>query len=60
MRRVAVNSVVRKSMLFSNVIVEITFPRRPLVFSWSCSEVSAGVSDVHCNPTRYTVAIYIT
>ena len=35
-----------KSVMFSNVIIEITFPRRPLVFSQSCCEVSASLSDV--------------
>ena len=32
--------------MFSNEILEITFPRRPLVFSQSCCEVSASLSDV--------------
>ena len=32
--------------MFSNVIIEITFPRRPLVFSQPCCEVSASLSDV--------------
>ena len=39
MRRVPVNSVVRKSVMFSNVIVDIAFPRRSFVFSQSNCEV---------------------
>ena len=35
-----------KSVMFSNVIIEITFPRRPLVFSQPCCEVSASLSNV--------------
>ena len=46
MRRVPVNTVVRKSVMFSNVIVDIAFPRRSFVFSQSSCEVSAGVTDI--------------
>ena len=44
--RVPVDSVVRKSMMFSNVIVDITISRRSFVFSQSCLEVPASLSDV--------------
>ena len=44
--RVPVDSVVRKSMMFSNVIVDITVSRRSFVFSQSCLEVPASLSDV--------------
>ena len=33
-------------MIFGNMIVDITFPRRSSVFSQSCCEVSASLSDV--------------
>ena len=33
-------------MMFSNVIVDITISRRSLVFSQSCLEVPASLSDV--------------
>ena len=46
MRRVSVNSVVRKSVMFSDVIVDIAFPRRSFVFSQSTCEVSASLTDV--------------
>ena len=46
LRRVSVNSVVRKSVMFSNVIVDIAFPRRSFVFSQSSCEVSASLTDV--------------
>ena len=46
MRRVPVNSVVRKSVMFSNVIVDIAFPRRSPLFSQSSSEVSASLTEV--------------
>ena len=46
MRRVPVNSVVRKSVMFSNVIVDIAFPQRFFVFSQSSCEVSASLTDV--------------
>ena len=44
--RVPVNSVVRKLMMFSNVIVYITISRHSFVFSQSCLEVPASLSDV--------------
>ena len=44
--RVPVDSVVRQSMMFSNVIVDITISRRSFVFSQSCLEVPASLSDV--------------
>ena len=44
--RVPVDSVVRKSMMFSNVIVDITISRRWFVFSQYCVEVPASLSDV--------------
>ena len=44
--RVPVDSVVRKSMMFSNVIVDITISRRSFVFSQSRLEVRASLSDV--------------
>ena len=43
--RVPVDSVVRKLMMFSNVIVDITISRRSFVFSQSCL-VPAILSDV--------------
>ena len=43
---VPVDTVVRKSMMFSNVIVDITISRRSFVFSQSCLEVPASLSDV--------------
>ena len=46
MRRVPVNSVVCKSVMFSIVIVDIAFPRRLFVFSQSGCEVSASLTDV--------------
>ena len=46
MHRVPVNSVVRKSVMFSGVIVDIAFPRRSFVFSQSSCEVSASLTDV--------------
>ena len=46
MRRVPVNSVVRKSVMFSNVIVDIAFPQRFFVFSQSSCGVSASLTDV--------------
>ena len=46
MHRVPVNSVVCKSLMFSNVIVDITFPCRLFVFSQSSCEVSASLTDV--------------
>ena len=41
-----VNSVVRESGMFSNVIVDIAFPRRSFVRSQSSFEVSASLTDV--------------
>ena len=46
LRRVPVNSVVLKSVMFSNVIVDIAFPQRLFVFSQSSFEVSASLTDV--------------
>ena len=46
LRRVPVDSVVCNSMMFSNVIVDITISRRSFVFSQSCLEVPASLSDV--------------
>ena len=38
--------MVRKSVLFSNVIVDTAFPRRSFVFSQSGCEVSASLTNV--------------
>ena len=38
--------MVRKSVMFSNVIDDIAFPRRLFVFSQSSCEVSASFTDV--------------
>ena len=38
--------MVRKPVMFSNVIVDIAFPRRSFVFSLSSCEVSASLTDV--------------
>ena len=38
--------MVRKSVLFGNVIVDIAFPHRSFVFSQSGCEVSASLTDV--------------
>ena len=38
--------MVRKSLLFSNVTVDIAFPRRSFVFSQSGCEVSASFTGV--------------
>ena len=46
LRRVPVNSVFRKSVMFSNVVVDIAFPRRSFMFSQSNCEVSASLTDV--------------
>ena len=46
MRRDLVNNVVRKSVIFSNVIVNIVFRCRSFVFSQSSFEVSASLTDV--------------
>ena len=44
--RVPVDSVVCKSMMFSNVIVDITISRLSFVFSQSCLEIPASLSNV--------------
>ena len=41
-----IHSVVRKSVMFSNVIIDIAFPRRSFVFGQSSCEVSASLTDV--------------
>ena len=46
MRRVPVSSVVRKSVMFSNMIVGIAFLRRSFVFSQSSCKVFASLTDV--------------
>ena len=62
LRRVPVNSEVRKSVMFSNVIVFIAFPCRSFVLSKSNCEVSTSLTDVrsvavgaidltHCSPS---------
>ena len=38
--------MVRKSVVFSNVIVDIAFPSRTFVFSQSSREISASLTDV--------------
>ena len=38
--------MVRKSVMFGNVIVDIAFPCRSLVFTQSSAEVSASLTDV--------------
>ena len=38
--------MVRESVMFSNVIVDIALPRRSFVFSQSSCEVSASLTDV--------------
>ena len=38
--------MVRKSVMFSNVIVDIAFPCRSFVFSQSSCEVSASLTNV--------------
>ena len=45
-RSVPVDSMVCKSMMFSNVIVDITTSRRSFVFRQSCVEVPASLSNV--------------
>ena len=44
--RVPFDSVVCKSTMFSNVILDITISRRSFVFSQSCLEAPASLSDV--------------
>ena len=46
LRRVPVNGGACRSPMLSNMIIDITFPRRSLVFSQSCCEVSFSLSDV--------------
>ena len=46
LHRVLVNGVVRKSVMFSNMIVDIAFPRRSFVFSQFSCGVSARLTDV--------------
>ena len=46
LRRVPVNSMIRESVMFSNMIVDIAFPRRSFVRSQSNCEVSAGHTNV--------------
>ena len=46
MSRVPVDSVVCKSMMFSNVIVDITISCRSFVLSQSCVQVPASLSNV--------------
>ena len=50
--------MVRKSVMFSNVIVDIAFPRRSFVFSQSSCEVSAGLTDVEGVVVGATDLIY--
>ena len=50
--------MVRKSVMFSNVIVDIAFPRRSFVFSQSSCEVSAGLTDVEGVEVGATDLIY--
>ena len=49
---VPVHSVVRKSVMFSNVIVDIAFPRRSFVFGQSSCEVSASLTDVRARQSE--------
>ena len=46
LHRVPLNSLVPKPVMFSNVIVDIAFPGRSLVFSQSSCEVSASLTDL--------------
>ena len=50
--------MVRKSVMFSNVIIEIAFPRRSFVFSQSSCEVSAGLTDLRGVAVGATDLIY--
>ena len=50
--------MVRKSVMFSNVIVDIAFPRRSFVFNQSSCEVSAGLTDVEGVVVGATDLIY--
>lgn len=56
--RVQVNSVVHESVMFSNVIVDRTFPHRSFVFSQSSCEVSASLTDVGGVAVRAIHLIY--
>ena len=38
--------MVRQSVMFRNVSVDIAFPRRSFVFSQSSCEVSASITDI--------------
>ena len=44
--RVPVDSVICLWMVFSNVIVDVTVPRRTSVFSQSSVQISAGLTDI--------------
>ena len=50
--------MVRKSVMFSNVIVDIAFPRRLFVFGQSTCEVSASLTDVGGMAVRAIDLIY--
>ena len=45
-RRVPVNLMFRLKMVFSNMIVAITIPRRSFVFGQSCAKVSTSFTNV--------------
>ena len=50
--------MIRKSVMFSKVIVDIAFPRRSFVFNQSSCEVSAGLTDVEGVVVGATDLIY--
>ena len=50
--------MVRKSVMFSNVIVDIAFPRRLFMFGQSSCEVSASLTDVEGMVVRAINLIY--
>ena len=50
--------MVRKSVMFSNVIVDIAFPRCSFVFSQSSCEVSASLTNVGGVAVRAIHLIY--
>ena len=50
--------MVRKSVMFSSVIVDIAFPRRLFVFGQSTCEVSASLTDVGGMAVRAIDLIY--
>ena len=50
--------MVCKSVMFSNVIVDIAFPRRLFVFGQSTCEVSASLTDVGGMAVRAIDLIY--